>query len=121
LFGVVVAVLNAVISLGKLSLLCILIIPLLIAVYACFLCLVSKRVSTALLKTLHKATARFIDQGTPPEEVAKVILKVVTIENPDLRYLVGNDAVQMMEARKGKSDQEFRGSIHLIFPSPSQQ
>lgn len=60
-----------------------------------------------LMETLQKATARFIDQGTPPEEVAKVILKAVTIDNPDLRYLVGNDAIQMIEARKGMSDQEF--------------
>jgi len=61
----------------------------------------------SLMETLQKATARFIDQGTPPEEVAKVILKAVTIDNPDLRYLVGNDAIQMIEARKGMSDQEF--------------
>jgi NAD(P)-dependent dehydrogenase (short-subunit alcohol dehydrogenase family) len=61
----------------------------------------------SLMETLQKATARFIDQGTPPEEVAKVILKAATIDNPDLRYLVGNDAIQMIEARKGMSDQEF--------------
>lgn len=61
----------------------------------------------SLMETLQKATARFIDQGTPPEEVAKVILKAVTIDNPDLRYLVGNDAIQMIESRKGMSDQEF--------------
>lgn len=61
----------------------------------------------SLMETLQKSTARFIDQGTPPEEVAKVILKAVTIDNPDLRYLVGNDAIQMIEARKGMSDQEF--------------
>lgn len=61
----------------------------------------------SLMETLQKATARFVDQGTPPEEVAKVILKAVTIDNPDLRYLVGNDAIQMIEARKGMSDQEF--------------
>jgi NAD(P)-dependent dehydrogenase (short-subunit alcohol dehydrogenase family) len=61
----------------------------------------------SLMETLQKATARFIDQGTPPEEVAKVILNAVTIDNPDLRYLVGNDAIQMIEARKGMSDQEF--------------
>jgi len=60
-----------------------------------------------LVKTLQKATARFIDQGTPAEEVAKVILKAVTIDNPELRYLVGNDAIKMIEARKGISDQEF--------------
>ena len=60
-----------------------------------------------LVERLQKATARFIDQGTPPEEVAKVILKAVTLDNPDLRYLVGNDAIQMFEARKRMSDQEF--------------
>jgi NAD(P)-dependent dehydrogenase (short-subunit alcohol dehydrogenase family) len=60
-----------------------------------------------LVETLRKATGRIIDQGTPPEEVAKVILKAVTVDNPDLRYLVGNDAIQMIEARKGMSDQEF--------------
>jgi NAD(P)-dependent dehydrogenase (short-subunit alcohol dehydrogenase family) len=36
-----------------------------------------------LVETLHKATGRIIDQGTLPEEVAKVILKAVTIDNPE--------------------------------------
>ena len=72
----------------------------------------------SLMETLQKATARFVDQGTPPEEVAKVILKAATIDNPDLRYLVGNDAIQMIEARKGMSDQEFGVVVkeHLLAP-----
>lgn len=46
--------------------------------------------------------------ATPPVvEVPKVILKAVTIDNPDLRYPVGKDAIQMIEARKGMSDLEF--------------
>lgn len=48
-----------------------------------------------------------VDHGTPPEEVAKVILKAITSENPDPRYLVGNDAAIIMEARKNMSDIEF--------------
>ena len=60
-----------------------------------------------LVETFQKAGARIYEQATRPEEVAKVILKAVTIDNPDLRYLVGNDAIQMIEARKGMSDQEF--------------
>jgi NAD(P)-dependent dehydrogenase (short-subunit alcohol dehydrogenase family) len=60
-----------------------------------------------MVQTLQKVSARIYDQATPPEEVAKAILKAVTIDNPDLRYLVGNDAIQMIEARKGMSDQEF--------------
>lgn len=48
-----------------------------------------------------------LEHGTPPEEVAKVILKAVTSDNPDPRYLAGNDAAMIMEARKNMSDAEF--------------
>jgi len=47
------------------------------------------------------------ENATAPEEVAKVILKAVTAENPEPRYLVGNDAAKWMEARKGMSDTDF--------------
>jgi NAD(P)-dependent dehydrogenase (short-subunit alcohol dehydrogenase family) len=60
-----------------------------------------------MFQTYLKAATRSYDQATPPEEVAKAILKAVTIDNPDLRYVVGNDAIQMIEAKKGMSDQEF--------------
>jgi NAD(P)-dependent dehydrogenase (short-subunit alcohol dehydrogenase family) len=60
-----------------------------------------------MLQTYVKAATRTYDQATAPEEVAKVILKAVTIDNPDLRYVVGNDAIQMLEARKAMSDLEF--------------
>jgi len=43
------------------------------------------------------------------KEVAKVILKAVTSENPPkLRYLVGDDAFKLMEIRENSSDTEFR-------------
>jgi NAD(P)-dependent dehydrogenase (short-subunit alcohol dehydrogenase family) len=61
----------------------------------------------SLVETLRRNTPRIMDQGAPPEEVAKAILKVISIENPELRYLVGNDAFQIIEARKRMSDQEF--------------
>jgi NAD(P)-dependent dehydrogenase (short-subunit alcohol dehydrogenase family) len=60
-----------------------------------------------MVQTLQKVSARIYDQATPPEEVAKAILNAVTVDNPNLRYVVGNDAIQMMEARKGMSDLEF--------------
>ena len=59
-----------------------------------------------MFQTYLKAVG-MIYQATPAEEVAKVILKAVTIDNPDFRYVVGNDAIQMIEAKKGMSDQEF--------------
>lgn len=55
------------------------------------------------------------DKGTPPEEVAKVILKAVTTDNPNMRYMVGDDAIQMMKARNGMSDLEFEGLLKQQF------
>lgn len=52
------------------------------------------------------------ENGLPPIEVAKVILRAITSTSknvpPDSRYLVGEDAFKLMEIRKSKSDKEFR-------------
>ena len=50
------------------------------------------------------------ENGSPPIEVANVILNVITSKNVPLesRYLVGNDAYKLIEIRKNKSDKEFR-------------
>ena len=48
---------------------------------------------------------------THPSEVAKVILKAVTSDNRDFRYVVGNDAVTTLEARKSMSDREFQNMM----------
>jgi NAD(P)-dependent dehydrogenase (short-subunit alcohol dehydrogenase family) len=67
------------------------------------------------LQTLEKAWGPIFDKGTPPEEVAKVILKAITSDNPSMRYMIGDDAVQMMQARKGMSDLEFEGLVKQQF------
>ncbi len=48
-----------------------------------------------------------LENGTQPEEVAKVILKAVTSDEPQPSYLVGNDAVMLIEAKRNMSDAEF--------------
>jgi hypothetical protein len=50
------------------------------------------------------------ENGSPPIEVAKVILAAVTSKNiqPESRYLIGDDAFKLMEIRKSKPDNEFR-------------
>jgi len=50
------------------------------------------------------------ENGLPAIEVAKVILKAITSKNvpSQSRYLVGNDALKLMEIRKNRSDREFR-------------
>jgi NAD(P)-dependent dehydrogenase (short-subunit alcohol dehydrogenase family) len=44
--------------------------------------------------------------GSPPDVVAKAVLKAVTSENPSMRYLAGKDAEKWMEAKRGMSDEE---------------
>jgi len=51
------------------------------------------------------------EMGTPPQEVAKTIIKAVKSENPLPRYVVGNDAVMFLEAKKAKTDLEFENYI----------
>jgi hypothetical protein len=47
---------------------------------------------------------------THPSEVAKAILQAVTSDNPDFRYVVGKDAIAMLESRS-MSDREFHDLI----------
>lgn len=49
--------------------------------------------------------------GTPPSEVAKIVTKAATEENPQPRYVVGNDASMFLEARKSMGDLEFEEYI----------
>jgi NAD(P)-dependent dehydrogenase (short-subunit alcohol dehydrogenase family) len=70
----------------------------------------------SILQAMQKAFERYLGQEiTPPEEVANVILKAVTSENPEIRYVVGNDAIQLIEAKKRMSDLEFEGLVKQQF------
>jgi NAD(P)-dependent dehydrogenase (short-subunit alcohol dehydrogenase family) len=66
---------------------------------------------TSLSQKILKSASTLMETATPPEEVAKVILKTVTADNPDLRYRTGNDAEQMIEARNAMSDREWQQLI----------
>jgi NAD(P)-dependent dehydrogenase (short-subunit alcohol dehydrogenase family) len=59
-------------------------------------------------KRLSGFKPRF-ENGSPPLEVAKIILKAIRSENSPqkLRYLVGDDAFKLIEIRKNTSDKEF--------------
>lgn len=47
------------------------------------------------------------EKGLSPFEVAKVILKAVTSDNAEPRYLVGDDAIMLAHTKKNMSDGEF--------------
>lgn len=51
------------------------------------------------------------EMGTPPNEVAEVIIKALKEKNPLPRYPVGNDASMFLEAKKMKTDIEFENYL----------
>ena len=51
------------------------------------------------------------EMGTEPKEVADTIIKSINEEKPLPRYIVGNDAIMFLEAKKMKTDIEFENYI----------
>ncbi|MDW0146660.1 MAG: hypothetical protein QOK60_07845, partial [Nitrososphaeraceae archaeon] len=48
------------------------------------------------------------EHATSPTDVAKMILKVLSSDEPKHRYIVGNDVAMILEAKKNLSDIEFK-------------
>ena len=51
------------------------------------------------------------EMGTHPKEVADTIIKEIKEEKPLPRYIVGNDAMMFLEAKKMKTDIEFENYL----------
>jgi len=53
-----------------------------------------------LLKKFQSSYGSAMQHAPPPEKIAKVILEIITNENPKFRYIVGEDINMLMDARK---------------------
>jgi len=60
-----------------------------------------------LLQSVVTNFERLMGGGSSPDVVAKVVLRAVTSENPNLRYLAGKDVETWMESKRSMSDEEF--------------
>ena len=59
-----------------------------------------------------------VEMGTPPSQVAEVVLKAIHDKEMLPRYIVGTDAAMFMEAKKSKSDIEFEKYMSKeLFPA----
>jgi NAD(P)-dependent dehydrogenase (short-subunit alcohol dehydrogenase family) len=58
--------------------------------------------------------SKFMENASPPELVAKIILDAVSNDNPKLRYAAGMDAQQGLENRKKMTDEEFFNMIRQM-------
>lgn len=47
------------------------------------------------------------EHGTDPEDVTKMIEQILIEEEPNFRYIIGNDAAMLLEARRSMHDKEF--------------
>ena len=54
------------------------------------------------------------ENATQPEEVAKTIIQAILSEKPEFRYVVGSDAVTLMQARKNMPYSDFQQMIQNI-------
>ncbi|MGC1134363.1 MAG: SDR family oxidoreductase [Nitrososphaeraceae archaeon] len=66
---------------------------------------------TQLADNMSKTFKKMEENAMHPSEVAKTILDVVTSDDSQLRYVVGNDATKIIEARQNMSDKEFGNLI----------
>ena len=64
-----------------------------------------------LVQKFSVKTSSQHDNATQPEEVAKTIFQAISIEKPEFRYVVGNDAVSLLKARKNMPYSEFQKMI----------
>jgi len=60
-----------------------------------------------IMQKMATSFQHVIDCGSSADVVAKVVLKAVTSENPNLRYLAGKDVETWVEGKRSMSDEEF--------------
>jgi NAD(P)-dependent dehydrogenase (short-subunit alcohol dehydrogenase family) len=60
-----------------------------------------------LMQKMATVLENMMENGSPPDLVAKVVLNAVTNESPKLRYLAGKDVETWMEGKRSMSDEEF--------------
>ena len=60
-----------------------------------------------MANNMSEAQKQMAQNSMHPSEVATMILQVVTSDNPNFRYTVGQDAARTLEARRNMSDKEF--------------
>ena len=54
------------------------------------------------------------ENATQPDEVAKNIVQAILSEKPEFRYVVGSDAVNLLEARKNMPYSDFQKMIRNV-------
>jgi NAD(P)-dependent dehydrogenase (short-subunit alcohol dehydrogenase family) len=65
-----------------------------------------------LIERASKGFGKMMDNSSSPKLVAETILNAITSKEPEIRYLVGEDAEYIMKIRKNSTDKEFENWMH---------
>jgi NAD(P)-dependent dehydrogenase (short-subunit alcohol dehydrogenase family) len=65
-----------------------------------------------LIERVSKGFGKMMDNSSPPKLVAEAILNAITSKEPEIRYVVGDDAESIMKVRKSSSDKEFENWMY---------
>ena len=63
-------------------------------------------------RAMRRFGTMMIDKSSPPKLVAEAILNAITSKDPEIRYVVGEDAEYIMKVRKSTSDKEFENWMY---------
>ena len=65
-----------------------------------------------LIERAMKRFGTMMDNNSSPKLVAQSILNAITSKEPEIRYVVGDDAESIMKVRKSTSDKEFENWMY---------
>jgi NAD(P)-dependent dehydrogenase (short-subunit alcohol dehydrogenase family) len=65
-----------------------------------------------LIERASKGFGKMMDNSSSPKLVAETILNAITSKEPEIRYLVGEDAEYIMKIRKNSTDKEFENWVY---------
>lgn len=60
-----------------------------------------------MMQAMSAMSKKFMENASPPELVADIVVKAATDTSPKLRYLAGKDVEQWVAAKSSMSDEEF--------------
>lgn len=64
-----------------------------------------------MMQMVAAVSDKLMENSSPPELVANLVVEAATSKAPNLRYLAGKDVEQWVAAKKGMSDEEFQSMM----------
>src|ERR671932_13480 len=69
-----------------------------------------------IMQKMGTSFEELMKNSSSPDLVANVVLSAIKDENPNLRYLAGNDVEQWLGSKRNMSDEEFYKMMNQNFP-----